>query len=868
MKNIFKLTALFFVLLFLAAPLASAAGGSINVYDESNVAHPTVKVLSDYCADSPSKYDLSGPVASGTITVIDNGVWRTNKTQFDDLVTINKEVVKSATPGEYDVTMTIDVVPGRMTYYPPPKLDVIFVYDVTSSMLDDIDDKGTLDTSDNEPIRLRNAQDAIMKSAESIWAQNPESTITIIPFARDVFEPLPTGGFEFNNTKMYTSAGYSPDIAYNTGIVPEAYMIGSLDNETYKKLVNSTVPANLSGNTAYVFGNDINHLYYRVTKADVNNMTNGTSTFNQSILDIPMGKDTNTEGGLTSAYNFLTTDSNFTANTEQNNRVVILVTDGNAGRYYLSNGDVSIGGYNRYDVLTANLKAREMSSQIKDPSDGNAVVYALGIGVAYAFFSGNGWQGYTETIDGRTEITPEDGVLTAGAAPLGLSYIDVAKFLSKIPTSNAHYFNANDMSLIDDMMEQAVQSSTYFWAPVDDIVVQDQINTTLFEYNAGSYSATVSVDGGAPGAATATGDSDYSDGNISLNLENPQVLATSLASTSTVQYVIKYTITDVSVSSGDDHVHISDDNRSYVKFTAPDHLEPSKAKAVYPTKNTYYIPFNTPTIAKDAISVKKEVSLDGTHWSRSADLPNSGGTVHYRVTVTNGYSTAKTLEFVADKVGGTSNTDVYKAENDLLGNATLAGGSYAPGTGLGLTDGESATLEYTRTLTGSGTHKNLVVIEDGSGVFRNATATVVVEASGSGGTGNGTVVPPKEEGSGFAEVKDNSSQDNTTTGDNNQTTPTEEICEPFAYTWVFLLIVALALVQSAFLYKKYKTTLANKWWIVLAILFVLVIATSAFVYANHCSMSNVWIGLPVILTLLMIPVIYLYNKYTPLKLKM
>ncbi|WNY26522.1 prealbumin-like fold domain-containing protein [Methanolapillus ohkumae] len=994
MKNVLKLTALFFVLLFLAAPLASA-GGSLKVDG-----HDTVVVAYGPCSDGSSAYDLNGPVTSGVITVNDYGnITNNQKTQLEDLVTINKEVVEStANDGKYNVTLTVDVLPAELTYNPPPRLDVIIVLDVTSSMLDDIDDNGTpSDQTDDTPIRLRNAQQAIIKSAEAIWAENPESSITIVPFARDVFKPLPTGGFEFNDTKMYTSGSYNPDTSYNTAWnqEPKSYMIGSTSNQTYLGLI--AARSSLNAGKGTIFGNDNNHLYYRVTKADVDNMISGMDTFNQSILDIPMGKDTNTEGGLTTAYNFLKTDANFTTNTEQKNRVVILVTDGNAGRYYNSDETIPTSGYNRYEVLTAHQAAENMAGKIKDSTDGNAIIYALGIGVSYTRFNNYnaGWLAYGSASG--NEILPENMGTYIGPGKNRntqdnpeSSCMDVAKYLSRLPTSPDHYFNADAarLNMIDYMMAQTVQSSTHFYAPVNDLTIKDQINTNKFTYNT-AIPANISING-APEVVLTTiagTDVDYADGKININF-GEQPAGTHLTAASKTKYVIKYQINPISGLEGG-HLHVGVDNKSYVSFIVPDHgtQASDSSKSIYShpaAKNTYYVPFNTPTVSINSISIIKEVckindlGIQQGNWIKSVDFDKNGGSVRYRITIENNRPSTIELDRVVDIMGGTSASAVYlnKSNNNLLEDSNVAKSgtfNYASGV-LRIDQGDFIELTYDSDFNNPGTYINMVSILDltnypsqpgdydnpSKGILKTSYAMVTVDSpggNGSGGGGDDPKIIPKNnttpEVKGFEsdgaqlilekvdgtdaskkltatfEIRDGNGNSfspkmiyttnaaghtekiylthgvtykiyetrapagyqmlnepvTVTVGDDStvrtaqefELTQTEDSytltipntpddsCPAFRWTWAYLLLGVLVIVQSGLLYKKYKTNLANKWWLLLAGLVLAGVVSGIWFYTSYCQLSDPWIILPTLITLSMIPAVYLYNRYVKVK---
>jgi|GEM_PF-7130735 hypothetical protein len=774
MKGFRKLLILFAIFLIASAPLAAAAPAITTCHEQgAGKQNPT----------NIGGYDLAGPVVSGSVTVTDVGnTANRGKTVLTDLVEINKEVTPQGSG--FQVDLTIEARPAKLSYNPPPTLDVIFVYDVTTSMLDPIE-------------RLENAQAAIKQSAEDIWAENPDSTITIIPYARDVFTPLPTGGLSFNDSNMYT-AHYEPSLAYNR---PNS----SLTNTTYLALEAALL--SLNGDIGTVFEND--YLYYRVTKADVDSMPSQMNTFNDSIDAIPIGSDTNTHSGLMKAYEFLTVDSNFTQ-MDQENRVVILVTDGNAGRWITAGAVNSVGGYNRADVLEAHDQAKAMADKITDPSDGNAIMYALGLSVGNAYFSGSGgWEGYAQSISGRTEILPDWTTL-----PTVSSYIDVSKFIGVLPTSPDHYFNADSTDLIEDMMSQAVTSSTHYYAPVGNLIVNDEINSDLFTLVPGSIE--ISVDGGTfDPLSTAYPSSTEDSTSFSVNLEdNP--ITVPLTAQSKTEYVIRYEITPKPGVEGG-HLHIGNDRESYVSYIAPEH-HTSPAAAVYNhnVKDTHRVPFNTPVV-KVGFYITKEVSADGGQtWHPHVTLPSGGGMVDYKITIGNLGSSPLYIDRVNDQIGGTNPILVYadKTNNNLLEAAGVIIGPLFNTTTPTKIENGSVVYEVTyRTAhTASGTYKNMVVIQgfgtdldfdNPGGDLRDATATVTVERAnngGGGGNGGGNIVNPGNTAPAPNQPGEQPSANDDTPEEKKIDLPIEEIKEIYPVAAYFILIVLMAV--SIYIWKR------------------------------------------------------------------
>jgi hypothetical protein len=773
MKGFRKLLILFAIFLIASAPLAAAAPATTPCHEQGpGKQNPT----------NIGGYDLAGPVTSGSVTVTDVGnTANRGKTVLTDLIEIEKTVTPQV--GGFEVNLTIEARPAKLSYNPPPTLDVIFVYDVTTSMLNPTD-------------RLRNAQAAIKQSAEDIWAENPDSTITIIPYARDVFTPLPTGGLEFNDTNMYTSASYTPYSAYDR---PPAV---DTTNTTYLAL--NAARGSLNGVTGTIFEND--YLYYRVTKADVDLMPSQMDTFNDSIDAIPIGSDTNTHSGLMKAHEFLTQDGNFTQ-TDQENRVVILVTDGNAGRWINSAGAVnSAGGYNRADVLEAHTQAKIMADKITDTGDGNAIMYALGLSVGNAYFTGSGgWQGYAESPVGRTEILPDWTTL-----PTVNSYIDVSKFIGVLPTSPDHYFNADSTDLIEDMMSQAVTSSTHYYAPIGDLIVNDEINSALFDI---TTAPTISIDGGP---ATSISSFTLGDTSFTENLGvNP--ITTPLTAQSNTTYVITYEITPKAGAEGG-HLHVGNDRESYVSYIAPEHsTNPAAAVYNHNQRDTYRVPFNTPVV-KIGFYVTKEVSTDGgTTWHNHVTLPAGGGMVDYKITIGNLGGSPFYIDRVNDQMGGTNPILVYadKTNNNLLEAAGVTIDPLFNTTTPTKIDNGTVVYEvtYHTTHTASGTYKNMVVIQgfgtdsvnfdNAVGDLRDATATVTVERAnngGGGGNGGGNIVNPNNTAPAPSQQQGDQPSAGDDTPEKKIDSPIEEIKEIYPIAGYFILIVLMAV--SIYIWKR------------------------------------------------------------------
>ncbi|WP_338100227.1 prealbumin-like fold domain-containing protein [Methanolapillus africanus] len=89
----------------------------------------------------------------------------------------------------------------------------------------------------------------------------------------------------------------------------------------------------------------------------------------------------------------------------------------------------------------------------------------------------------------------------------------------------------------------------------------------------------------------------------------------------------------------------------------------------------------------------------------------------------------------------------------------------------------------------------------------------------------------------------------------------ESPCKVFPWWWLIALLFMLMIAESAFLYKKFKLQLHNKWWIIHLVLMALVVLSIVFFYLNYCQLNDWWVLVPVVLTLLIAPVVCAYNRY-------
>lgn len=295
----------------------------------------------------------------------------------NDLVRISKNAaLQSSEECDCVATVTVDIEakPAPFNYFPPHPLDVIFVLDVTSSMMKD------------SSLKFTQAKRALISTINQLWASNKNTTVTIIPYGRDAFLPIPSPGTGFSYNYLGTlfqwkrSASPPPPAGtYYIGQILGYRNNSNVSNTALATFLTQTAP--LAANTEQSLYNFYN--YYKIRYSDVYdnagnplpdtvlstyisnvytpnssryasnpiiNIANNTPlsavqlTYsmdddgyaNNTILQnlvwaIPYSEDTNTEAGLQAAYNLFKTPG-FAQSDDIFRRSVILITDGQANR--------------------------------------------------------------------------------------------------------------------------------------------------------------------------------------------------------------------------------------------------------------------------------------------------------------------------------------------------------------------------------------------------------------------------------------------------------------------------------------------------------------------------------------------------------
>ncbi|WP_211745600.1 hypothetical protein [Paenibacillus sp. Marseille-Q4541] len=455
---------------------------------------------------------------------------------FTDLLRISKgaELISSE---ECDckqrVTLDIYAKAANFQYFPSHPLDVVFVLDVTASMM----------TSGST--KFAQAKRAIISTIDQMWAVNRATTVTIVPYGRAVFHPNPgpVPGFSYdypgtlftwrrssslpgnyigqilgyrnqsfvNATSLTTFEALTAPLAASVEL--SLYNYYNYYKIRYSDIYDNagnplpdTVLANYianiydSTNTSYT-NNQINSVAAGIplTPAELSYSMNDTGYTGNSILEnlvwaIPYAEDTNTEAGIQAAYQLFTT-SGFAQSDDMLRRAVLLITDGQSNRsinpqnpdalaalgdtdadffsdipgdpwkyfVYLEQtlptlvGEISNRSSTFDEIILASQRLLDISTQLKDPEDGNASLYALGI-----------------NIDAQT--------------PGPYTRQNVIELLQSTVTAPAYFKEANTSdpdAQIAELLNALVQNLFELSAGCR-VVLQDQIHTSLFSYLPGS----------------------------------------------------------------------------------------------------------------------------------------------------------------------------------------------------------------------------------------------------------------------------------------------------------------------------------------------------------------------------------------------
>lgn len=699
--------------------------------------------------------------------------------RFDDLLRISK----GATDGcSSTVTLDIEANPLVFSYYPPHSLDVVFVLDVTASMMSSMSRKMAL------------AKRALIQTIKLLWQQNRDTKISIIPFARDAYIPESTGGFSYNYLGTlftwrrsttsgnligqilgYRNGSYvsTTDIsAYMTQSAPIAastelslynyytyYKIQFSDiyNEdgspkpdlvlqNYLSTVYAQNPAAYTGNfiTAVASGTPLNasQLPYSM---------NDTGYENNTILDnmiwaIPYGEDTNTEAGLNQAHTFLKTPG-FAQSDDLLRRAVILITDGQANRsvnpqyfdVYAQPGSSDSdyfpsapGDPWRYFLYLQQTQP----SLIAEISNRSATSEELILALQRAYEAA---QRIKAPSDGNASLFVL-GIEIDAQRPGPYTREDVLNIMRTIATTGTYLHEATEDDPehpIIEELERLVRNLLILTGGLK-ITVTDTINTALFDYVPGSLRITGIQDSLKLKSISAPDITDPSDPgytvykkpallpDISDAAVQNGVITVDLgilpylpASPDSQTWIqLTYDITNKGSAHGT-HLHTDNDEETLVSFLEPNHLDAGTPELTYDNPlRTLHFP--TPVISCDSdYTIEKFVGSSRENTIyKSLDI-TACQTVYYRFVVTNYTNTPVHFPLLYDARGAASAAEALSGRNVQI----LAENFTVPALGSA-----EFTLEY-KTNCGDKTLRDYAILELAEGYLYDNAEVIVQDGS-------------------------------------------------------------------------------------------------------------------------------------------
>lgn len=614
---------------------------------------------------------------------------------FDDRLRISK----GATDGcSSTVTLDIEANPLVFSYYPPHSLDVIFVLDVTASMMSSMSRKMAL------------AKRALIQTIQLLWQQNRETKITIIPFARDAYIPNSTGGFSYDYLGTlftwrrsttsgnligqilgYRNGSYvsTTDIpAYMTQSAPIAASVElSLYNyynyykiqfsdiynedglakpdtilQNYLSTVYALNPSAYTGNfiTAVASGTPL-------TAAQLPYSMNDAGYQNNTILDnmiwaIPYGEDTNTEAGLNQAHTFLKTPG-FTQSDDILRRAVVLITDGQANRSVnpqyanvyaqLDSTDSDFlpaipGEPWRYFMYLLQTRPSLIAEIASRSSTSEELILALQRAYEAA-------QKIKSPSDGNASLFVL-GIEIDAQTPGPYTREDVLNIMRTIATTGAYLHEATENDPehpIIEELERLVRNLLILAGGLK-ITVTDTINTALFDYVPGSLRITGIQDSLKLKSVNAPDITDPSDPGYTVyhkpallpdisdaNIQNG-VITVDLgilpylpaSPDSRTQIQLIYEITNKGSAHGT-HLHTDNDEETIAAFLEPNHLDAGTSELTYDNPvRTLHFPTPVISCSSDYTIEKFAGSSRENAIYKSIDI-TACQTVYYRFVVTN-----------------------------------------------------------------------------------------------------------------------------------------------------------------------------------------------------------------------------------------
>lgn len=645
--------------------------------------------------DDPRESDYW--ISSGETVVYDAGenVGSGGNLHFSDRLRISKGAVGGCTG---TVTLDIEGNPLMYSYYPPHSLDIIFVLDVTASMMSGGSRKMAL------------AKRALIQTIEMLWQKNRETVITIIPFARDAYIPQPEGGLSYNylgtlftwrrsttggnmigqilgyRNGSYVSATDIPTYMQSSGPIAASAELSLYNYYNYYKIRYSDIyNADGSPKPDTILEDYLASVYAQDPQAYTGNFIEAVADNreltpaqlpysmhdngyqNNTILDnliwaIPYGEDTNTEAGLMEAYNFFKTPG-FAQSEDILRRAVILITDGQANRsvnpaysqIYAQPDSVDSdffpdipGGPWRYFMYLQ----QTLPNLISEIGNRSATYDELILALQRA------WQiseKLKDSKDGNASVFVL-GIEIGAQTPGPYTKEDVLDIMRTIATTGSYLHEAAENSSenpIIEELERLVKNLLVLTGSLR-VTITDTINTALFDYVPGSLRISGTQDGiklkskSAPDITDPSAPDytvyqkpallpDVSDGNVAggvITVDLGAVPFPIASSDSQAKVRLMYEIKGKGSAYGT-HLHTDNDGETYASYSEPSHLTADNSDLTY-SDPPHSLYFQTPVVSCcPAYTVEKFVGISPENTKyKSLKIP-ACQTAFYRVAVGN-----------------------------------------------------------------------------------------------------------------------------------------------------------------------------------------------------------------------------------------
>jgi hypothetical protein len=440
----------------------------------TGVALPAWAVVATVSTNTGS-YAAGAAIRSGTLSLLDAGALSGKTTAADNLVA-SVAVQQQENSTDMTATVSIETRPVAFTLRPLPKLEYVLVLDITSSMLQPLRDQGTgqsrWEKFWDERIRMYKMRESVKAAAREIWSANPDSTLTIVPYAADVLKPRAShDGFDYgpNFTGYFYALSGADTGAFDTVHVPADAVVDDY--------------ASQAANEALTRQYDYYQLSLSTTtaaKADF------LRTFDASIDALPVCGDTGTEYGMQAALELFEDNVGFTAN-EARNRIALLITDGQANAYPGRQGTQ----WEYYHEAADRIGV--IADSLRNSARGNATVAVVSIDPEPVVFNPQGW--VATGLKGAVIYDEQGELKYLQTLPADNRVFDARKNMKDAWANPGRFYDAAT-DAIGQTVSHAIaelQPSTFYGGL--QTVLTERIDTRYFQIEPSSLDVTVTVDG-------------------------------------------------------------------------------------------------------------------------------------------------------------------------------------------------------------------------------------------------------------------------------------------------------------------------------------------------------------------------------------